>query len=238
MKKIVSIMLFACMAVAVQAQNAEAVSGDDSQFSVQTNSFWSNWFVSLDVNYNMFYSDEEKGLSDKPGLLDGSRSTAGLSLAVGKWFTPAIGLRTRLNGFWGREVSPDAKGSLKNTDHNSFKYWDIQEQVLFNLHNLFLGYDADRKWNAIPYFGFGITRNMSANDIAHGYSVGLLNTFKVNERMAVNLELGYNISDDNLADAARSSHKNYGTSPALTDRNFSVGVGLTYNFGKTTTWSK
>lgn len=224
--------MFACVAVATQAQEVA-----DAKYSVSTNSFWSNWFVSVNGTYNMFYSNEEKGMSDRPGLFDGSRSTAGLNLSIGKWFTPGLGLRTRLSGFWGRHVTPDAVGSLKNTSHNSIKYWDVQEQVLFNLHNLLLGYNEERVWNAIPYFGFGITRLMSENDYAHGYSVGLLNTFKINSRMAVNLDLGYNFSDDDFSGAARSSHKNYGTSFPLTDRHFSVALGLTFNLGKSG-WTK
>jgi len=245
MKKFISMIVLACMTTAMQAQETETSSCTKSccsatcnKYSVLTNSFWSNWFVSANVGYNMFYSNEEKGLNDKPGLFDGSRSTIGVSVALGKWFTPGIGLRTRLSGFWGREVKPDAVGSLKNTDNNSYDYWDLQEQVLFNLHNLFLGYEENRLWNAIPYFGFGISRNMSANEIAHGYSLGLLNTFKLTKCLALNLDLGFNISDDNISGGATTNHQEYATSPALADRNFSVAVGLTYNFGKKTTWCK
>ena len=245
MKKLISMIVLACMTTAVQAQETETSSCTKSccsatcnKYSVLTNSFWSNWFVSANVGYNMFYSNEEKGLNDKPGLFDGSRSSVGVSVALGKWFTPAIGLRTRLSGFWGREVKPDALGSLKNTDNNSYDYWDLQEQVLFNLHNLFLGYEENRLWNAIPYFGFGISRNMSASEIAHGYSLGLLNTFKLTKCLALNLDLGFNISDDNISGGATTTHQEYATSPALADRNFSVAVGLTYNFGKKTTWCK
>ena len=129
MKKFISMIVLACMTTAMQAQETETSSCTKSccsatcnKYSVLTNSFWSNWFVSANVGYNMFYSNEEKGLNDKPGLFDGSRSTIGLSVAVGKWFTPGIGLRTRLSGFWGREVKPDALGSLKNTDNNSYEY--------------------------------------------------------------------------------------------------------------------
>lgn len=238
MRKIMIIVALAAMAVTVKAQTADTNTSTSDKFSVKTNTFWSNWFVAGGVTYNMFYTGQEKGMDDKPGLLSGSRSTAGISLAVGKWFTPGLGLRTKLTGFWGRYVSPDATGSLKNKSNNSYKYWTAQEQILFNVHNLLLGYDDERFWECIPFLGFGVTRNMTGNDYAHGYSIGLLNTFKVNSRMAVNFELGFNPSDDMIFNAAATNHNSYGTSVASLDRNFSVELGVTYNLGKTLGWKK
>lgn len=236
MKKIFIIAAFAMVAVAVQAQsstvNSEESNDASSKYSVETNSFWSNWFISAGASYNMFYTGQEKGLNDKPGLFDGSRSTLGASVAIGKWFTPGFGLRTKLTGIWGRYVTPDATGSLKNKSHNSYKYWTAQEQLLFNVSNLLLGYNENRVYNFIPYVGFGLTRNMTANDYAHGWSAGLLNTFKISQRLSLNLELGMNLSDDRLFNAAQTNHSDYGKSIAGMDRNFSVELGLTYNLGK------
>jgi len=237
MKKILLMTVISLMSVAVQAQTSEATSETTSKYSVETNSFWSNWFISAGATYNAFYTGIEKGMNDKPGLFDSSRSTMGMSLSVGKWFTPGLGLRTKFSGIWGRYVTPDATGSLKNKDNNSYKYWAVQEQILFNFSNLLFGYNENRVWNLIPYIGFGVTRNMTANDYAHGYSAGLLNTFKVSRRLAVNLELGMNLSDDKIFNAATTNHNEYGTSFAGLDRNFSVEVGLTYNIGKTG-WKK
>ena len=236
MKKIFIIAAFAMVAVAVQAQsstvNSEESNAASSKYSVETNSFWSNWYISAGGSYNMFYTGQEKGLNDKPGLFDGSRSTLGASVAIGKWFTPGFGLRTKLTGIWGRYVTPDATGSLKDKSHNSYKYWAAQEQLLFNVSNLLLGYNENRVYNFIPYVGFGLTRNMTANDYAHGWSAGLLNTFKISQRLSLNLELSMNLSDDRLFNAAQTNHSDYGKSIAGMDRNFSVELGLTYNLGK------
>lgn len=235
MKKTLMIAAFAMVAAAVEAQSSSVTSevSDEttSKYSVETNSFWSNWFISAGATYNAFYTAQEKGLNDKPKLFSGARSTLGASVAVGKWFTPGFGLRTKLTGIWGRYVTPDAAGSLKNKSHNSYKYWTAQEQLLFNVSNLLLGYNENRVYNFIPYVGFGVTRNISANDYAHGWSAGLLNTFKVSPRVAVNLELGMNLSDDRIFDAAQTTHSDYGKSIAGMDRNFSVEVGITYSLG-------
>jgi outer membrane protein OmpA-like peptidoglycan-associated protein len=78
---------------------------------------------------------------------------------------------------------------------------------------------------------------MTANDYAHGWSAGLLNTFKVSKRVAVNLEVGMNLSDDRLFDAAQTTHSDYGTYFTGFDRSFSAELGLTLNIGKTG-WKK
>lgn len=221
MKKIVMMAAFATMAVVAQAQNTVS----------------SNWFVSGGATYNMFYTSQEKGLDNRPGLFDGSRSTMGLSVAVGKWISPNFGLRTKFTGIWGRYVTPDATGSLNNKSNNSYKYWGVQEQLLFNVSNLLLGYNDSRLYDFIPYVGFGMTRNMTGNDNAHGWTAGLYNTFKINRRLAVYLDLGLNISDDRIFDAAQTNHRDYGTTFTGLDRNFTLEVGVTYHIGRTG-WQK
>jgi len=221
------------LAVAGMSIGAMAQTGDTPKmkYSVATNSFWSNWFVSADVSYGAFYSNEEDGMGLAKSPFKGFRSNLGLSVAVGKWFTPGLGLRTKINGIWGRNVvSDDAKT-------NAMKYWNLQEQVLFNLNNLFCGYNETRVWNIIPYAGLGIMRNCSENQYAHVFSVGLVNTWKLNKRLLLNLDLGLNLSDDDLSAAAKTNHNEYATTFSNADRYFTCEVGVTYNLGKCT-WSK
>jgi len=232
MKKFLMVLALASVSVAGMAQDETPA----LKYSVATNSFWSNWFISADLSYAAFYSNEEKmtavnnlSLSNSP--LKDFRRNLGVSVAIGKWFTPGLGLRTKLNGMWGREVVSD------DASTNAIKYWNLQEQALFNLSNLFCGYSDTRVWNLIPYFGFGIARNMSYNEYAHTYSVGLLNTWKLSKHVAVNFDLGFNIADDDL-----SGNKNTQGAYAIggigyTDHWFNAEVGLTFNLGKAS-WDK
>jgi outer membrane protein OmpA-like peptidoglycan-associated protein len=201
------------------------------KYSVATNSFWSNWFISADVSYSAWYSNEEKGNDFKKGLFEDFRRNLGASVAIGKWFTPGLGLRTKVNGIWGRDVQ------TQNAEDNAIKYWNAQEQVLFNLSNLFCGYKESRVWNLIPYAGVGLLRNCTANEYAHAYSAGLLNTWKLGKHWALNLDLAFNISDDDISGAANTNHSSYAVSIPSADRYFTAELGLTYNLGKAT-WSK
>jgi outer membrane protein OmpA-like peptidoglycan-associated protein len=226
MKKFLMVLALASVSVAGMAQNETP----ELKYSVATNSFWSNWFISADVMYGAFYSNEEKGNDFKKSPFTDYRRNLGASVAVGKWFTPGLGLRTKFQGIWGKHVLTD------NADDNAIKFWNLQEQVLFNLSNLFCGYSETRVWNLIPYVGVGVLRNCSDNEYTHGGSIGLLNTWKIGKKVMLNFDLGMNISDDDYANA-NGGHGGYGHSIASTDRYFSAEVGLTFNLGKAT-WKK
>jgi outer membrane protein OmpA-like peptidoglycan-associated protein len=228
MKKLFLMLAFAGVSVAGMAQTSET---PELKYSVATNSFWSNWFISADVAYSAWYSNEEKGNNFKKGLFEDFRRNLGASVSIGKWFTPGIGLRTKVNGIWGRDVQTE------DASTNAFKYWNAQEQVMFNLSNLFCGYKESRVWNLIPYAGTGVMRNCSDNEYLHVYSIGLLNTWKLSKKWAVNFDLGFNISDDDFTAGAATNHKNYATSIPTADRYFTAELGLTYNLGKSG-WNK
>ena len=145
---------------------------------------------------------------------------------MGKWFTPGLGLRTKFNGIWGRSVISEDK-SL-----NASKYWTLQEQTLFNLSNMLMGYNERRVWNFIPYVGGGIGRNMSYNCYALGFSVGLLNMFRLSPKVALNLDINYGsyeASFDGFGAGADSKLSLKGR-----DRAINLEVGLTYRLGKAT----
>ena len=200
------------------------------KYSVATNSFWSNWFVQANVAYEAFYSNQEKGLGYSKSPFKGFRSNVSPSIAIGKWFTPGLGLRTKATGIWGRSVGSEDKTL------NAMKFMNIQEQAMFNLSNMLCGYSDTRVWNFIPYAGVGFLRNFDDNVNAHAASLGVLNTWKLSRKWAVNLDLSFNISDDDI-DGTDASHTIYGTSVAKTDRYFTAEIGLTYNLGKAT-WNK
>ena len=65
MKKLFLMLALAGVSVAGMAQTSET---PELKYSVATNSFWSNWFISADVAYGAFYSNEEdgKGYSKSP----------------------------------------------------------------------------------------------------------------------------------------------------------------------------
>ena len=226
MKKFLIMVAFAGVSVTGMAQSENV----EKKYSVETNSFWSNWFIQVNVGYDVFYSDQEKGKGFSKSPFKGFRSNVSPSVGIGKWFTPGIGMRTKVTGLWGRSVSSE------NSSDNAMKFFHAQEQVLFNLSNMLCGYNEKRVWNAIPYVGVGFLRNFDKNENCHTAMIGLWNTFRLSNRWAVNLDLSFNVSDDDI-EGAKTDHSRYLTSLANSDRYFAAEVGLTYNLGKTG-WKK
>ena len=225
MKKLLIALAFAGFSMSSMAQEADPT----LKYSVATNSFWSNWFIQVGVDWNAWYSNEEHGLGLARSPFKDFRSNPGASIAIGKWFTPGIGLRTKLSGIWGKAVTDD------NNDGNCNKYWTLNEHVLFNLSNMLCGYNPNRVWNFIPFAGAGLTRSMSYNTYAMNYSIGILNTFRVSKHVGIHLELGWNWAE---ADCDGVTYGNYGGRVWDShDNKLYAELGLTFNLGKAT-WDK
>ena len=224
MKKLLIALAFAGFSMSSMAQEADPT----LKYSVATNSFWSNWFIQVGVDWNAWYSNEEHGLGLARSPFKDFRSNPGASIAIGKWFTPGIGLRTKLSGIWGKAVTDD------NNDGNCNKYWTLNEHVLFNQSNMLCGYNPNRVWNFIPFAGAGLTRSMSYNTYAMNYSIGILNTFRVSKHVGINLELGWDrMEDDGDGIAVANGDRGWDSH----DNKLYAEVGLTFNLGKAS-WDK
>ena len=224
MKKLFIALAFAGISLSSMAQDADPT----LKYSVATNSFWSNWFIQVGADWNAWYSGQEHGQDLSTSPFKKFRSNPGVSGSVGKWFTPGIGLRTKLSGIWGKNVTDD------NNDGNGNKYWTLNEHVLFNLSNMLCGYNPNRVWNFIPFAGAGVTRSMTYNTYAMNYSVGILNTFRVSKKVGINFELGWDRLEGD-ADGCDYTNGNRGWDSH--DNKLYAEVGLTFNLGKAS-WDK
>ena len=222
MRKVLLLLCFVSMSAVMLAQE-DAVTED--KHSVKTNRFWSNWFVQGDVTWNAFYGagGGRRVLTapfHKFPTGGGAGYTGlGASLAMGTWFTPGLGLRTKVNA-WRLGSKPDGGGDPD-------QYWAANEQVLVNLSNLLMGYNEYRVWNFIPFFGAGINRNMSQDHYSTQLSFGLLNTFRISRRVWVNAEIGWNSWEAN----------NTGIGLKKRHQQLTAELGLTFGLGKSR-WKK
>ncbi|MEE0423422.1 MAG: OmpA family protein [Prevotella sp.] len=227
MKKILALLALASVSMGSFAQDVVP----EEKYSIATNSFFSNWFVQAGLDWNAWYSAEERGHDLSKSPFKKFRSNPGISLAFGKWFTPGIGLRTKIQGFWGKKV--DADWNEDTNEGNGNKYWVANEQVMFNLTNLFKGYKEERVWNMMAFAGAGVGRSMTHNNYAMNYSLGLHSAWKVAEKVQLFAEAGLNTFDHNIDNCAGSASQSW----IRRCKNYYFELGVTYNLGSSR-WRK
>lgn len=233
MKKLLLVVAVLALAGNAVAQETVPV----KKHSVATNSFWANWFVQVGANAHMAFSSQEaSGLGFfKPG----ERGNIGFAVAVGKWFSPEIGLRTKVRAYRTRQVNgTDATGWAYNP---GFNYWNVSEDVLFNLSNIFCGYSETRVWNFIPYVGLGVARNMTKGGKNYdlSYTFGLLNTWKLSNRVSVFADVYAFAIEGSFDNDSKENWPNYMKDKMRHwDKQLGVDLGLTFNISKTTGWSR
>ena len=231
MKKFVIGAALLGMSMTAFAQQADPT----MKYSVATNSFWSNWFIQVGGDYNIWYSNQEHGRHlDKGGdfdFLSKQRRSFGGSVAIGKWFTPGIGLRTKLQGFNSKKI-----GAVGVTSQH---FWSLNEQIMFNLSNLFMGYNPERVWNISPFIGGGMARNMSANRYVMQLSAGINSSWRLCRNLDLYAEAGWNRMEDNFDgnEMAQLSNSHHGRGWEDKDNHLYAEIGLTFKLGKAT-WNK
>lgn len=206
MKRIFVLLQFVLICLMVEAQE----------------NVYKNWFVSANLAGSAFYGNEEIDHDFAKSPFKGFRNSIGVSLSVGRWFSPEIALRTKVNGIWGRYIiSEDAKTNATN-------YMVLNEQVLLDVTNIFGGADPDRAYHLIPFFGGGFGRNMTFNRWATNLSVGILNEFKLTDNLFLNAEVGLTLHTREFTGPDERKYNYH--SLANEDRQILMEVGVTYHF--------
>ena len=226
MKKILMGLMLLGVTSAMAQETTHEIAPVD-KYSVATNNFWSNWFVTAGGDYVASYSNQERGLGLSRNPLKGFRRSWNGDITLGKWFTPVIGLRSKVQFASLKNVD-----GRTNPDYNMVNY---NIQGVFNLRNLFCGYQPGRVWNISVYAGTGFYRNMDTKHFAFMYTGGILNTFNVTKRLYINLDIYGNVALNDLDKGAEA--KSGGNFLTSKDRQAGVSLGLGVNLGKVG-WSK
>lgn len=227
-------MLFGLMllgATSAMAQNQETTEiAPVDKYSVATNRFWSNWFVTAGGDYVSSYSNQELGLGLSKNPFKSFRRSWNGDITLGKWFTPVLGVRAKTQMMQLQCVD--------GRENPSFDMVNVNAQLLVNVRNLFWGYQPDRIWNISLYAGTGFYRNLDEKNTSYMYTAGMLNTFNVTKRLFINLDIYGNVAvtdlDRGVAHANTPDAKGF---LGDKDRQLGVSLGLGVNLGKVG-WSK
>ena len=189
---------------------------------VLTNPFTHNWEVSAGIQGLSFYSNQEYGMNLSKSPFAAYRTQLGLSVAVGKWFSPQIGLRTKMHGWWGRNVVSD------NQDANAVRFFAIHEHVMVNITNMIFDYQPENPWAVSPYFGIGWTRNFTCNKNSLLLPLGIQVSYRVAPKIKVYGEMGYSAIVNDF-DGRQKGGSNVINSH---DKWLTAEIGVTYEIGQ------
>ncbi len=233
MKKLMMLLAFAGLTTAASAQET---SYPTLKHQIVTNTFWDNWFVTAGIDHLSFYSDQEHGMNMNKNPFWSARRSWGGEISLGKWATPVFGMRLKAQAAWGTRVCDFNMDGTRNTNCPTFKQYSFALQPVINLTNLFGGYKP-RFYNISLYGGAGYICNLGVDgenfehQYSMQYSVGIMNTFTITDRLFANLEI-YGTSGNDDVDNIRTFA---GLKPRIfksCDLELGISVGVGVNLGK------
>ena len=239
MKKI-TLLACACAMFFAPVVNAQESYVEDPAQGYIFNRFQDNWFIEGVGGAGVMLStnDQKADFGDRIGWK--------ANLAVGKWFSPIVGLRVgaEINKMKGVAAGPGSLGIRTDRDMIDRKYAQDFNNIggfgdaMINVTNWWCGYKPNRFYNAIVYAGMGIhwvyerenqgdgdwkyaggakhSRNFSAR-------AGLLNTFALSNHVNLLLDLRFDMLQDHVDGFGNRTWVEYP----------SALLGLSYKFNKT-----
>ena len=180
------------------AQEAQTVQNGDFTETVE----YSTDKFSAGGGVNLYFGDHDKQVKF------GKRLAPAVDVAIGKWFTPGIGVRFAYSGL-------SVKGATQNGIHSTgeevpgkggygywltkqkFNFFNFHLDAMFNVSNLLFGYNPNRVYSLSPYVGLGV---MKTNDTPKATEIaghfGLMNSFRLCDALDLNLDIrGTLVSD-------------------------------------------
>ena len=228
MKKILFVLLLMLSSVVVSYGQTSTEQNPEN--SVITNSFWSNWYVQvgLDMSLQNPYGYDFSKVFPKG-------QTFGLDVAAGKWFSPEIGLRMRVNwenGFpllKNSNVEWVAPFGQNNTNMDKGGYIAIYGDVQLSLTNIIYGYDKSRKWNVIVFPRAGIVNNLAIGNNSPMVGAGFGCTYRIKEKISLYGDMAYQVTTSDFAGGGSTTGMSVSTG---CNGFFDFHVGVQFDLGK------
>ncbi len=191
--------------------------------------FWKNWFLQMDLDMTL---QNPYGYDMKKVFPNGK--SFGLDLAVGKWFSPLVGVRGKFN--WENKL-PLLKNDHANwlapfdqpgVNREKGGYIALYGDLLVNLHNLFGIYRADRTWNLSLYPRIGVNYNFGVSKGSLLAGIGVLNTYRLNDRWSLIGDIAYIMTGSGFV----GSNESGGTGTGSNSNGYlSIGLGAQVYLG-------
>lgn len=223
MKKILILFLFAFLAFG-------SGFAQKSEYKVTTKKFWSNWYVQtgLDMSLQNPYGKDFSHVFPKG-------KTFGLDVSVGKWFSPEICIRVRLNWENGLSLFKNdhlewlAKGDYES-NLNGGGYIAVYIDPQLSLTNIIAGYIDSRKLNIFIFPRAGLLSNRAIKSANPTVGVGWGVTYRLKDKWSIYGDMAYQVTTSEFYQGVSRTGMDVSTG---SNGFFSFHIGVQYNLGKT-----
>lgn len=175
--------------------------------AVEVSPWRGNWFVNVSGGVSAFVGSP-LGCGD---IFD--RTKPALSVSVGKWFTPAIGVRAAFQGL-----------QFKDAQFESRDFQHLHADLMWNVLSGLLHAKEDFRWDLAPYVGLGLLHNDELDRQPFTVSYGIQGRYRLTGRLHLTAELG-----------CATTFKDFdgmGAGNKWGDRLLSLTAGFSYTIGK------
>lgn len=222
MKKVFLLSVVMLCALFSYAQSETIIDVQSKRGPYVTNRFFDNWFITAGGGVQVYM-----GENDSYGSL-GKRLAPALDISLGKWITPAVGVRMQYSGLqakgWSSGQTPYSDGLVSgNVYKEKFNVMNLHADFLWNISNAISGYRSDRFWDFIPYVGFGWARSWANDDDRNEMAgnIGLLHNLRLSDAFDISIDMRLMVVNQRFDFVSRgSAFEGMG----------SVTAGITYNF--------
>lgn len=155
-------------------------------------SFWNGWFLQAGLDMTLL---NPYGKDFSESFTKGR--SFGLNGAIGKWFSPEIAVRGRLNWENGfplfenkkLEWMGHAKESASNMEDGGclMMYMD----VLLSVKHIFFGYEKGERWDMYLFPRAGLGRNISLKSLSPLVGAGIGTSYRINNRWSIYADTAY-----------------------------------------------
>ena len=159
--------------------------------SLRGGGLWKNWFLQFGADMTL-YNPCEKSFGDvfPKGV------ATGLDIAVGKWFSPEVGARGKVNLenflFENKKLEwlpYDEEKHTSNYDGGGcmMAYLD----VLLSVKHILRGYVENEKWDMYAFGRMGLGKNRSIDSLSPLVGAGIGATYRFNSRWSMYFDTAY-----------------------------------------------
>ena len=159
--------------------------------SFKSGGIWRNWFIQYGVDMTLYNPCEK---SFKNVFPDGV--TMGLDFAVGKWFSPLVGARGKIN----LENFLIENKNLKWLPYDEDKHKSNYDgggclmaycDVLLSAKHILMGYVEDEKWDMYAFGRMGLGKNRSIDSLSPVVGAGIGTTYRLGRHLSIYLDTAY-----------------------------------------------